>query len=158
MNAKDAKEIAGSFAGSACEVSKPQPGISEPTLVLRNLIPKPGEAMNRETVLAASLAYQVPEDEQWRYQVRVQFETTTGRGTRGGAFFRKTGGQLVEDHGLICGPAGIISIVLPMVHIWADPDIRHPLGMYFYLVRNKDGDRAQRVVAKVGPFNYGTMR
>lgn len=122
------------MAGGSCEQRTTDSDAKSPSLLLQRLTPSSGSAVDRTTLLMASIRYSLPDYRGGRYSLTAQFDTNESGVTVDGV---SRGGLDV----VACGPSGIFSFALPLENVYRYAGIRRPLRFRFYLLEGAGNTR-----------------
>ena len=114
-------------AKSSCESGVDGSKITNAILVLLSLTPTPGAIVQEATSLEAVLGYSIPNYAPHKYQLIVQFETSTAGMTLDGSFPN-------DQYPWACAPTGVFHITFPMQYVWDVAAITRPYKVKFLLL------------------------
>lgn len=133
---------AGCIQSETVDVSTP----SKASLELVSMNPAPGSRISRDTVLTATLKYQVEQFQAQRFIVMVTAATTGSTRTMG------KGSDI--DQPLLTSASGTVTVTYPLRHLWDDPTAARPFQVWFSINQLFGTMGASAAAARIGPFQY----
>jgi hypothetical protein len=138
---------------AACEAMAP----TEPfdtgsaTLVIMALSPQPGSVVTSDTVITASLKYEIRNytDKGNLYYVMPQFSATDVKGTISTIGVKQTADTLVN----ISAPSGAVALKIPLKDVWNQASLKRPVTLYFFLNQRTERQKSV-VIGAAGPVGF----
>jgi hypothetical protein len=138
---------------AACAALEPteQFDTGSATVVISRLSPQPGTVVTVDTVIEATLRYEIRNyvDKRDLYYIFAQFIATDPKRTMATIGVKQTADTLVN----ITSLSGTVALKIPLKDVWDQPSLKRPMTLYFFL-NERTAPNKSVVIGAVGPIEF----